>query len=174
MTCTLRSAFVFASFISSFNLSHQLWAQAITARVVGTVSDPSSGAVQGAAVTLTHVETRETRATQTNAVGNYEFSFLPVGFYTLAVEARAFQKVEVSQFQLSLDQVARLDVELHLGQITDRVVVQASAIALQTEEATVGTVIDSQKVVDLPLNGRSFVQLALLTPGVNPGTPGSI
>ena len=61
-----------------------------------------------------------------------------------------------------------------LGQTAETVQVSASAILLQTENATVGTVIDSQKVVELPFNGRSFVQLALLTPGVNPGTPGSI
>src|SRR5262249_2129440 len=70
--------------------------------------------------------------------------------------------------------VARLDVKMTLGQSAETVQVQASAILMQTENATVGTVIDSQKVAELPLNGRSFVQLALLTPGVNPGTPGSI
>src|SRR5262249_53918594 len=80
----------------------------------------------------------------------------------------------VGQFRLSVDQVARLDVKMTLGQSAETVQVQASAILMQTENATVGTVIDSQKVVELPLNGRSFVQLALLTPGVNPGTPGSI
>src|SRR5205809_310402 len=61
-----------------------------------------------------------------------------------------------------------------VGQATQTVEVQAGAVLMQTEDATVGTVIDSQKVVELPLNGRSFVQLALLAPGVNPGTPGSI
>ena len=80
----------------------------------------------------------------------------------------------MSRFRLSVDQTARLDVSLNVGQVTETVEVQAEAIGLQTEDATVGTVINSQNIVELPLNGRSFVQLALLTPGVNPGTPGSI
>src|SRR5205814_6890091 len=74
----------------------------------------------------------------------------------------------------SLGQAARIDVTMTLGQTAESVQVAATAILMQTENSTVGTVIDSQKVVELPLNGRSFVQLALLTPGVNPGTPGSI
>ena len=65
-------------------------------------------------------------------------------------------------------------MKLSVGQSTESVQVVATAILMQSENATVGTVIDSKKMVDLPLNGRSFVQLALLTPGVNPGTPGSI
>ncbi|MBI3473933.1 MAG: TonB-dependent receptor, partial [Candidatus Solibacter usitatus] len=81
---------------------------------------------------------------------------------------------EVSAFALSVDQVARVDVKLSIGQAAESVKVDAGAVLLQTENSTVGTVIDGQKVVELPLNGRSFVQLALLTPGVNPGTPGSI
>ncbi|HYM12091.1 MAG TPA: TonB-dependent receptor, partial [Bryobacterales bacterium] len=152
----------------------ELRAQAITAKVVGTVSDPSGAAVPNATVTVTNVQTSQSRDTKTNAVGNYELSFLPIGAYTLSVEAAGFQKSEVSQFQLSVDQVARLNVQLQVGQVSEQVSVEAEAIGLQTEEASVGTVIDSQKVVELPLNGRSFVQLALLTPGVNPGTPGSI
>jgi hypothetical protein len=174
MTRIWQLAFVFAASISLFNPGYQLCAQAITARVVGTVTDPSGGAVPRATLTLMDVETRQTRTTRTNAVGTYDFAFLPVGFYTLSIEAAGFQETEVSQFELSLDQVARLDIELQVGRRTDQVVVQASAIALQTEEATVGTVIDAQQVLELPLDGRSFVQLALLTPGVNPGTPGSI
>ncbi|MEZ5400914.1 MAG: TonB-dependent receptor [Bryobacteraceae bacterium] len=148
--------------------------QAITAKIVGTVSDSSGAAIGDAAVTIRNVDTNLTRSTSTNANGNYEFSFVPAAPYTLVVEKSGFQKSEVSQFRLSVDQVARIDVALQVGQVTETVEVQAAAIGLQTEDATVGTVIDSQKVVELPLNGRSFVQLALLTPGVNPGTPGSI
>src|SRR5439155_17092376 len=155
-------------------LPYAVFAQAITAKVVGTATDPSGAAVPGAAVTIQSVQTKQVRSTKTNEAGNYEFSFLPIGAYTLAVEASGFQKAEVSQFQLSVDQVARINVQLNVGELTEKVSVEASTVALQTEDVSVGTVIDSQKVVELPLNGRSFVQLALLTPGVNPGTPGSI
>src|SRR5262249_23247971 len=84
------------------------------------------------------------------------------------------QRSEVAAFPLSVDQVARVDVKLSIGQATELMQVTATGILMQTENATLGTVIDSKKVTDLPLNGRSFVQLALLTPAVNPATPGSI
>lgn len=150
------------------------YSQAVTARVVGTVSDPSDASVSGARVELRNADTNTLRTATTDGQGSYEFSFVPVGAYTLLVEAAGFQKSAVSRFQLSVDQVARLDVKLAVGQTTESITVSAGAILMQTENATVGTVIDAQKVVELPLNGRSFIQLALLTPGVNPGTPGSI
>jgi hypothetical protein len=151
-----------------------LYPQATTANVVGTVSDPSGGIVPAANVTITNRQTGQARTAQTDAQGNYEFRFLQTGEYSIAVEKTGFQKAEVARFSLSVDQVARIDVKMSLGQTAETVEVSASAILMQTENATVGTVIDSQKVVELPLNGRSFIQLALLTPGVNPGTPGSI
>lgn len=151
-----------------------LFSQAITAKVVGTVTDPSGAVIPGAKVTIRNQQTNQARIASTDAAGNYEFSFLPIGGYTLTVEAGGFQRSEISAFQLNVDQVARVDVKMAVGQAAETVEVQAGAVLMQTENATVGTVIDSQKVVELPLNGRSFVQLALLTPGVNPGTPGSI
>jgi hypothetical protein len=157
-----------------FLAAGQLSGQAITAKVVGSVADPTGAAVPQATVSVTNVDTNLTRTTTTNEVGNYEFSFLPVGSYTMSVEKEGFQKTGVQPFRLRVDQVARIDVTLQVGQVTEVVEVAAAAVGLQTEDATVGTVIDGQKVVELPLNGRSFVQLALLTPGVNPGTPGSI
>lgn len=152
----------------------RLFAQATTAKVVGTVMDASGAAVPGATVTALNVQTNQSRTSKTNEVGNYELSFLPVGSYSLSVESPGFRKSEVNAFQLTLDQVARINVQLTVGEVSEKVSVEASAVALQTEDARVGTVIDSQKVVELPLNGRTFVQLALLTPGVNPGTPSNI
>src|SRR5947207_61469 len=143
-------------------LPNDLSGQAITAKIVGTVTDPSLAAIVSASVTVTSVQTNQARTTKTNEAGNYEFSFLPIGVYTLSVEASGFQKAEVSQFQLSVDQVARINVQLNVGAVTEKVSVEASTVTLQTEDVSVGTVIDSQKVVELPLNGRSFVQLALL------------
>src|SRR3989442_7564213 len=153
--------------------SHLL-SQAITAKVVGTVTDPSGASIPNAVITIKNLQTTQARTTKTNDAGNYEFSFLPIGAYTLTVEAAGFQRAEVSEFQLSVDQVARVNVPLKVGEMSEKVSVEANTIALQTEGGSVGTVIDGQKILELPLNGRSFVQLALLTPGVNPGTPGSI
>ncbi|MBI1356315.1 MAG: TonB-dependent receptor plug domain-containing protein [Acidobacteria bacterium] len=159
----------------SLSLPDTLLGQAaITAKVVGAVSDPSGAAVPGATVTVRNTATNLTRTASTNETGSYEFSFLPIGTYELTVESAGFQTTAVESFNLAVDQVARVNVSLTIGEVSETVNVSADAVSLQTEDSTVGTVIDSQKVVELPLNGRSFVQLAQLTPGVNPGTPGSI
>src|SRR5688572_7759022 len=151
-----------------------LFPQATTANIVGTVTDPSGGVVPTATITVRNRQTGQVRKAESDALGNYELRFLQVGEYSLEIEKAGFQKSEIGPFSLSVDQVARVDVKMTVGQTSESVQVSAEAILMQTENATVGTVIDSQKVVELPLNGRSFVQLALLTPGVNPGTPGSI
>ncbi|HNY43027.1 MAG TPA: carboxypeptidase-like regulatory domain-containing protein, partial [Bryobacteraceae bacterium] len=155
-------------------LSQGLEAQETTAKVVGTVSDQSGGGVPGAEVTISNIGTGVARSTKSNEAGNYEFSFLPVGRYILTASAQGFQTTSVAEFVLTVGQVARVNLALRIGEMTQRVEVQAGAVALQTEDASVGTVIDSAQVKQLPLNGRSFVQLATLTPGVLTGTPGSI
>lgn len=155
-------------------LSQGLEAQETTAKVVGTVSDQSGGGVPGAEVTISNIGTGVARGTKSNEAGNYEFSFLPVGRYILTASAQGFQTTSVAEFVLTVGQVARVNLALRIGEMTQRVEVQAGAVALQTEDASVGTVIDSAQVKQLPLNGRSFVQLATLTPGVLTGPPGSI
>ncbi len=146
----------------------------VTATLLGTITDPSGAAVSGASVRIQHVETNQNRTAQTNVNGGYEFSFLPVGSYTLTVQAPGFQQATVKPFDLAVGQTQRVDLNLTVGSVNEAVTVEASTVGLQTETATLGTVIDRQKVAELPLNGRSFVQLALLAPGVNPVTPGSL
>src|SRR5947208_16844466 len=109
------------------------FSQAITAKAVGTVSDPSGAVVPNASVTIRNLQTTQTRATRTDAGGSYEFSFLPIGSYSLSVEATGFQKAEVTQFSLSVDQEARVDVKMSIGQAAETVQVAASAILMQTE-----------------------------------------
>src|SRR5258708_628077 len=102
-----------------------LFAQAITAKVIGTVTDPSGAVVPTAVLTLRNQQTAQTRDAKTDSLGNYEFSFVPVGSYTLAVTAIGFQRAEVSEFPLSVDQVARIDVKMSLGQAAETVQVNA-------------------------------------------------
>ena len=102
-------------------LSEPAVGQAITAKVVGTVTDPTAAAVPGAAVIITNSQTSRSRTTSTNEVGNHEFSFLPIGPYRLSVEADGFQTAAVARFELVVDQVARIDVEMQVGQITETV-----------------------------------------------------
>jgi hypothetical protein len=151
-----------------------LAAQETTAKVVGAIVDQSGGGVPATEISIRNVGTGVVRVTRSNEAGNYEFPFLPVGRYTLTATASGFQTTSVAEFVLTVGQVARVNLSLAVGEVTQRVDVQASALALQTEDASVGTVIDGAQVEELPLNGRSFVQLATLTPGVLTGTPGSI
>ena len=111
-----------------------------------------------------------TKAKPTHKVTT-RFRFLQTGEYSISVEKAGFQKAEVASFTLSVDQVARIDVKLSVGQTTESV--QVSASAMPGRGRCRGNGDRQPEVVELPLNGRSFVN-SLLTPGVNPGTPGSI
>ena len=143
-----------------------LLAQQSTARLLGTVLDPTGGAVAGAAVTVTNVATSQTRSVQTTAVGEYSISQLSIGEYTMKVEAPGFANRSFRGIVLKVDQEARFDVNLVLGSTTDTVTVDAAAPLLVTDTSSVGQVIENKAIVNMPLNGRAFWQLAQLTPGV--------
>ena len=100
--------------------------------------------------------------------------FLPAGDYLVTATLGGFREARAERVTLQVLQTARVDFQMQPGNVNERVEVSAAAALLQTENATVGTVIDSSKIVDLPLNGRNFIQLAQLIPGVQAGTPGSI
>src|SRR6476646_1572966 len=110
----------------------------------------------------------------TDASGAYSLPNLPSGSYHVTATKTGFQVARAESVTLQVEQAARLDLRLEVGNVSESVEVAASADVLQTENATVGTVIDSGKIVDLPLNGRNFIQLAQLIPGVQAGAPGSI
>ena len=157
-----------------FGLS--LRAQQTTATVVGNVTDPSGAVVVGAVVTLTNTSTNTVRTTVTDGAGVYTIPQIPTGTYSLSVEAKGFTTSKVAAVTLESSQVARQDFQLSAGSVTEVITVQGSGAeaVLQTETGSVGEVIGAKKVEDLPLNGRNFVQLAQLIPGVNTGTSGSI
>jgi hypothetical protein len=151
-------------------------AQQTTATIVGNVIDSTGATVVGATVTVTNTGTNTTRTTTTDNDGKYSVPSLTPGPYTLAIEMTGFEKRQVSGIVLDASQTSRQDFTLAVGQVTNTITVQASTAAaqLQTENGAVGAVIDGKKIVDLPLNGRNFVQLAQLIPGANSGTEGSI
>jgi len=149
-------------------------AQETTATLVGAVTDSSGAAVADVAIHATNLDTNVSRDAKTDSAGNYTIPFLPSGEYAVTASIAGFQTQKVDRLTLQVQQTARIDFKLTVGSVSDSVEVVATAAALQTENATVGTVIDSGKIVELPLNGRNFVQLAQLIPGVQPGTPGSI
>lgn len=149
-------------------------AQQTTATLLGTVADSSGAAVVGASVAAFNLATNVHREALTDRAGNYSIPSLPAGDYRVTATHAGFQVQRVDSVTLQVEQSARVDFALKVGNVTETIDVTASAVVLQTENASVGTVIDGGKIVDLPLNGRNFIQLAQLIPGVQAGTPGSI
>src|SRR5215831_18312750 len=125
-------------------------AQTTAAQLLGTVSDPSGAAVQGAAVSIVNERTNDSRRVLTDTSGNYLFPQLPVGRYTLTVEAAGFQKYILSEIELKVDDRRRADVSLNVGEVTQEVTVTASALAVNSNNATIGEVITDKPIVDLP------------------------
>ncbi len=150
-----------------------LHAQTITASITGTVTDPSGASIPTAKVTATNSGTNVTFATGANNEGIYTFPFLPVGPYSVTVESQGFKKSVVGPFKLEVNQIARVDVKLEIGEATQTVEVKDVAPILQTESTSTGDSISSAKLTSLPLNGRNFVSLTLLMPGaVSPNPTG--
>jgi hypothetical protein len=135
-------------------------------QVTGVVTDPSGSIVVGATVIVTNSQTNVARTTTTNSAGNYTFPALQPGVYSLKAEMQGFQGEVREAVDLQVEQIARIDFHLRIGAVTETVKVVGGAPLLNTESATVGTVIDNTRIVELPLNGRSFTQLIALSPNV--------
>jgi hypothetical protein len=148
-------------------------AQADTGTILGLVSDPQGALVSAATITIVNIKTNQTRNVVTNDEGQYNFTLLPVGEYRVAVEASGFKRSARERVLLEINQTVRADFGLEVGAVTENVVITTDTPLVQSETATVGTVIDNRKVSDLPLNGRDFLQLNLLVPGIIPGAEGS-
>src|SRR5215472_14256871 len=136
-------------------------------QITGLVTDSSGGVLVGAEVTVTNPQTSFTRTENTNDSGLYTFLNLLPGLYNVKVSAQGFQGAIRNNVELQVQQTARIDFQLHVGAVSEAVEVQGGAPLLATENATVGTVIDNQRIVELPLNGRNFLQLVALSPNVN-------
>jgi hypothetical protein len=147
--------------------------QTTTGSIVGTVSDNSGAVVASASVTVTNVDTGITTKTVTNSSGDYVVTPLPVGHYSVTVEAQGFKKSVNGGITLNVQDRIGVNVVLEIGQVTETVEVAAAAPALQTDTSYLGQVMDSQRIVDLPLNGRFFTRLAVLTAGAQPTAPGA-
>ena len=149
-----------------------LEAQITTATILGTVTDASGAVVGKASVEAKALATNLVRATTTDGDGNYTLINLPLGEYEVSISAAGFRKEIQRGIVLQVQQRARIDVALQPGNVTETVNVTASTPIVNTEDGVFGDVIDNKRVVELPLNGRNFNTLALLTPNVQNGVQG--
>ena len=146
-----------------------LSAQSATQSILGLVTDSSGAVLSGATVTITNIGTGVSRSVHTNQTGNYTVPLIPVGNYDLKVEMAGFKTETVHNIRVETGAQVRQDLQLQIGAVTETVEVSAAAVTLQTENATVGGVIENKRIIDLPLNGRNVAQLAVLVPGVQFG-----
>ena len=148
-----------------------LFAQTDSGRVRGSVTDPQGAFLPGATVTLTNPETGRSQTTTTDAAGAYNFDVVQRGHYKIQAEQKGF-KVATAEFTLEVSQVREVNLQLQVGQSSETVDVSAEVPLIDTESSGTGEVIQGRQVTELPLNGRNFTQLALLTPGVTRGDYG--
>src|SRR6478752_3519298 len=150
-----------------FLLSSSTWAQEVTASIVGTVVDPNGAAVSGATITAKDLDRGTILTTTTNEEGAFNISAVPVGKYQVKAEAKGFQSMVNPALTITLNQTARLNFQLRIGQAAETIEVTAEAPLLQTDTSLLGNVVDSVTVASLPLSTHNTNQLTLISaPGV--------
>jgi len=168
----VRTAFVFAfTAVLLLLASSPLYAQSDRARIIGTVTDPQGAVIPGATVTVTNVATGVATKTTTDPQGQYQALELPIGSYKVKVEHEGFHTTETSAQALEINQVLKLDIKLQVGAKGEIVEVSGEAPQVETVNPTLGVSVTAKEIVNLPLNGRNTLDLALLQPGVMPDNP---
>jgi hypothetical protein len=150
-----------------------MFAQTPSGEISGVISDSNGSVVAGVKITLTNSATNAVRELQTNDSGLYAIPALPPGIYTLKVEKTGFRAVERRNIEVLVGSANRIDVTLEIGEMTNTVEITGGAPVLQSENASIGTVIENRSIVELPLNGRNYLQLTSLIPGATTNGPSS-
>jgi hypothetical protein len=165
---TILTIFLAGSVVPIQSLLGQIQA----GRIVGTITDPNKAVVPNAKVLITNTATNQAQSLISNNSGEFVLTPVNPGFYDIAVSASGFGTSEVKRVEVLVGQSARVDVELRIGDVATKLEVTAAAALLNTESGTLGQEVTNKQIVDLPLNGRSFYELARLTPGATllPGT----
>jgi hypothetical protein len=164
-----RRALPVAILFAVFALSPLMFSQS-NGSLSGTVSDKTGSVISAATVKITSQGTGQTREVKTDDSGHYLAPLLPVAFYTIRVEAPGFQTTEQKDIRLQVNEQREVDFTVNPASVSSTVEVTATQVAVETSNPTLGQVITSEEVADLPLNGRNFVQLATLTPGTTQET----
>jgi len=138
--------------------------------IVGTVKDETGSVVPAVSIKVTNIETGISRTVQSDESGNYRVDFLPPGSYRIEAEVTGFRKALISQVVVQVSEILRTDINLVIGEISEVVVVSQNDSAINTENSTLGEVISEQIIDNMPLNGREFVELSGLVPGVQTGS----
>jgi hypothetical protein len=159
--CSILALLLFA-----LALPTQTFGQVDQGSINGTVKDSSGGSIAGASVTLTNEDTGVTLSMTTNANGEYIFAPVKIGRYSITAEFKGFQKVQQKNVTVDVQQKVLADITLPTGASAETVIVNEAPPALQTQDASVGQVIEEREVKSLPLNGRNFTFLAQLSAGV--------
>ena len=146
----------------------------VTGSITGVVRDRAQAVVTGAKVTITNVQTNLSQETTTGTDGSYHFLALSVGSYRISATAPGFRTYTATDITLQVNDQLRIDITLQVGAVKEEVSISADTVHVETESTQVGDVIDSKKMLALPLNGRSYLDLLGLQAGVNPDTAGTI
>jgi hypothetical protein len=154
------------SLLIVFTASSTAFAQFDTATVLGTVHDPNGAVVANATVTLRNTATGITATTRTDENGNFNFFNVKIGRYQVSAEATGFARAVAENIEVTVNARQRVDLALRAGAVTETVVITDTAQLLETESSDRGQVINREQIVNLPLNGRAYADLALLSPGV--------
>ncbi len=149
------------------------YGQGFTAVLLGTVADSDGGVLPGVTVTISNLDTGQERVVVSDEQGRYTLPLLPPGRYRAVAELQGFRRAVREPITLNVNQQQRADFTLEVGAVSEEVVVTAMLPMVQTNTATVGTVVDDKVTSELPLNGRNFLQLNLLVPGALPSTKGT-
>jgi hypothetical protein len=151
-----------------------LQGQTVSGTITGSVTDASGAPVPSAKVEAVNVATGVSLSAGTNDAGVFTLLFLPVGQYRLTAEMKGFKKASLGPFALEVNQTARLNIPLEVGEVTQVLEVRDVAPILQTESTKTGDVLDAAKVTSIPLNGRNFASLTQLIPGAVTTNPSSM
>lgn len=162
------------SLLALVSLSIMAWAQTTSTSILGSVSDSSGSVMSGAKVTLTNVRTGVKAETTTTSSGDFVFPLIDVGEYEVSVEMSGFKSETRKGVLVQINEKVRVDFNLSVGQVTERIEVSAAATQLKTDEVSLGTAVEQRRLVELPVNGRNVGNLATLQAGVMFGPRGGL